>query len=231
MQHPDVAMAKPLAPEPKFFLVDTEYARGLAAYSRTYFAGIPDNVVAGEKSTNYLESSVAARRIAHSLPRVKMVFILRDPVERAYSNWRWSTANGLETLDFLAALDAEPQRDKRPADAHQYSRPHAYASRGMYAELLAPYLELLGRSRVKVVRMEGLVGSTTGLADVHDFLGVTRRPDDAHHPGVVNAAPSAARERAAVPDDIRPLVASRFSAANEDLARLLGPAFTIWGSS
>ena len=96
-RHPDVYMAKPVRPEPKFFLVDELYSRGIQHYFDTWFAGADAYRAAGEKSTNYLESAVVAERIHQHLPSVKLVFILREPAHRAYSNWMWSRMNGMET--------------------------------------------------------------------------------------------------------------------------------------
>src|SRR5206468_2663893 len=73
-RHPDIYMAKPVKPEPKFFLVDQLYERGLEYYATTWFAAAGDARLAGEKSTDYLESSAAADRIARDLPRVNLVF-------------------------------------------------------------------------------------------------------------------------------------------------------------
>src|SRR6266550_685043 len=83
-RHPDVHMAKPLKPEPKFFLRDDEYAKGLEYYSTKWFEGVEPSKIAGEKSTDYLESSAAAARIAKNLSDVKLIFLLREPVSRAY---------------------------------------------------------------------------------------------------------------------------------------------------
>ncbi|HXD73859.1 MAG TPA: sulfotransferase, partial [Vicinamibacterales bacterium] len=73
-RHPDVRMAKPLSPEPKFFLRDDEYAKGLRYYSDRWFADVDASKVAGEKSTDYLENATAASRIARDLPRVRLIF-------------------------------------------------------------------------------------------------------------------------------------------------------------
>ncbi len=100
-------MAKPGAPEPKFFLVDDEYRKGLEYYSRKYFAKAGGRQAVGEKSTNYLESSVAASRIREAVPAIKLVFAIRNPLERAYSNYLWSRKNGLETLSFEEAVERE----------------------------------------------------------------------------------------------------------------------------
>src|SRR5437773_5780230 len=111
-RHPEVYMAKPVRPEPKFFLVDELYERGIQHYFDTWFAGAAAYAAAGEKSTNYLESAAAAERIARDLPSVKLVFILREPAHRAYSNWMWSRMNGMETDDFEIALAQEDQRQR-----------------------------------------------------------------------------------------------------------------------
>ncbi len=88
-RHPDVHMAKPVKPEPKFFLRDDEYGKGLEYYANRWFADVEDGKIAGEKSTDYLESPSAAARIARDLPHVKLIFVLREPVARAYSNYLW----------------------------------------------------------------------------------------------------------------------------------------------
>src|SRR6185369_6874288 len=109
-RNPDVYMARPARPEPKFFLVDELYEKGLGHYAH-WFEGARPGQLAGEKSTNYLESPLAASRIRAALPGVRLIFILRDPVERAYSNYLWSRMNGLETESFEAALALEASRE------------------------------------------------------------------------------------------------------------------------
>src|SRR5439155_22656297 len=115
-------MARPLMAEPKFFLVDHVYDKGLNFYATTWFAAAGDSRLAGEKSTDYLESAVAAERIARDLPRVKLVFILREPAERAYSNYVWSRMNGLETEDFATALRLEGQREATIPERLRFAR-------------------------------------------------------------------------------------------------------------
>jgi hypothetical protein len=82
-RHPQIAMAQPMVPEPKFFLVDELWQRGVDYYSRTWFDPLPAGQVLGEKSTNYMESPEAAERVSRALPRAKLIFVLRNPVDRA----------------------------------------------------------------------------------------------------------------------------------------------------
>src|SRR5262252_6641269 len=186
-RHPGVHMAKPLKPEPKFFLRDDEYAKGLPYYSERWFAGVDPAKMAGEKSTDYLESPEAAARIARSLPHVKLIFILREPVSRAYSNYCWSKMNGLETEDFATALRLEEQRERELPEKWKFTRPFSYFSRGLYADLLEPYFNRFMDHQLLVTRFEDIIERPKALAEsVQRFIGVEARPQDADGLGVVN---------------------------------------------
>jgi hypothetical protein len=226
-RHPQVEMAKPRNPEPKFFLDDALYARGLDYYSNTWFSDIDAGKIAGEKSTNYLENERAPSRIAQHLPDVKLVFILRDPSERAYSNYRWSRMNGLEQEDFDRALDLELEGTREVPEALRYARPFSYLARGLYCRLLTPWFDRFDREQILCLRFEDIARNARCIAEkLHAFLGVAPRPCDADDIGVVNAARA----------DHEPLMApgtrsrlERFYATpNRALAELLGDDFEIW---
>jgi hypothetical protein len=219
-------MAKPLAPEPKFFLRDEEYAKGLRHYSDTWFADAPAGVMAGEKSTDYLESAAAAGRIARDLPHVKLIFLLREPVSRAYSNYLWSKMNGLEQEDFATALRLEEQRERELPERWKFTRPFSYFSRGLYVDLLGPYFNRIMTHQLLVARFEDIVERPAALAEsVHRFLGVTPRSGDADGLGVIN--PSDA-DTTGLAGDVRRELAARYAEPNQRLAALLGPSFAMW---
>jgi hypothetical protein len=226
-RHPSIYMAKPLKPEPKFFLVDRLYEHGLEYYARTWFADAGAALLAGEKSTDYLESAVAAERIARDLPRVKLVFILREPVDRAHSNYLWTKMNGLETEDFATALRLEARRERELPERLRFARPYSYFSRGLYADLLQPYLDRFSRDQILVLRFEDIVAAPRRLAEtLHGFLGVEPRPDDADGLGVIN--PSDRTDGGELSDDVRRDLAVRYAEPNRRLASLLGPPFEMW---
>jgi hypothetical protein len=228
-RHPEVYMAKPVRPEPKFFLVDDLYQRGLAYYAQTWFAPAGDAKVVGEKSANYLESPIAAQRIHAQLPEVRLIFILREPVARAFSNYRWSRMNGLETEDIATAFSLEAQRQQQLPPRWRYARPHAYFSRGLYAELLRPYFALFPQHQLLCLRYEDIAGRPTELAAcVHEFLGVTPRPADVTEVGIINAAH---RDDVAIPSALRAELQERYAEPNRQLALLLGPEFQLWEAS
>jgi len=220
-RHPDIAMARPVKPEPKFFLIDDLFARGLDYYSRTWFAGLADVKRLGEKSTNYLESPIAARRIRENIPDVKLVFMLRDPVDRAFSNFLWTRKNGLESLSFAEAIELEAERERDLPETMKYARPFSYFSRGLYADLLMPYYDLFPREQIKILRYEDVCLAAREVATaLHDFLEIVPRPDDADALGTINSASDALSPP--LPEDQRSLLTERYAEPNRQLARLIG---------
>lgn len=225
-RHPDVFLTTPIFPEPKFFLVDELYEKGLEHYARTWFADAPPGAVRGEKSTNYLESPVAARRIRQHLPEARLVFILREPADRAFNNWLWSRMNGVETEDFETALDLEEEREATVEPRLRYARPHALFSRGLYADLLAPWLALFSREQILCLRYEDLGTDPGGLlARLHAHIGVAQRPLDAQGLGIIN--PAEGEAEAAMPPHLEKRLKAAYAGPNRRLAELL-PDFPVW---
>jgi hypothetical protein len=115
-----------------------------------------------EASGYYMFHPHAPRRIAEALPSIKIVAMVRDPVERAYSAYKHELARGFETESFEHALELEEQRVapelKRMIDDPSYQsgtyRHQAYRLRGHYAEQLAAFSALLGGDRIHVVESE-----------------------------------------------------------------------------
>ena len=227
--HPGVYMAKPVRPEPKFFLVDETYARGLDWYLSTWFAEVPAGRMAGEKSTNYFESPQAAARIAEHLPNVKLVFIFRDPVERAWSNYCWSRMNGMENESFERALELEPKREKDCPAPLRFSRPYAYFSRGLYAEQLRPWFERFPREQICLLTYEDIAVDPEDLAvRLHRFLGLEPRGGDAAGLGAINPSESDGLQLA---EATRRDLAARYTQPNAELAGLADFDVTGWGNA
>jgi hypothetical protein len=225
-RHPDIYMAKPVRPEPKFFLVDDLYSRGIQYYIDTWFAGAGDCQAVGEKTTNYLESATAAARIHTHLPDVRLIFILREPAHRAYSNWAWSRMNGMETETFETALAREDERERMLDPVLRYARPHAYFSRGLYAEMLRPYFDLFPRTQVLCMKFEAIIRTPRDLASrLHEFLGVPGRPQDAEGLDVVNPSENNGET---MPPYLRERLRQRYALPNQALAELLGSEFAAW---
>lgn len=225
--HPEIAMAKPPRPEPKFFLVDPLYERGLAYYAETWFAPLPQGLRLGEKSTAYLESPAAAQRIRAALPDVRMVFLLRNPIDRAYSNYVWSRQNGHERESFERALALEDERERSAPPEQRFVRPFAYFSRGLYATHLRRYFAIFPRERMLILRYEDIAVRPRDVAlSFQRFLGVAERPDLVAGKGPVNASNHDAV--GPLPGHLRQALARRYAPENRRLAELLGPGFPLW---
>jgi len=189
VQHPDVFLSQDK--EPKFFAYeggvpafvgpgDQERERRTIvdweSYCRLFSTATVERAV-GEASVIYLYHPEAAHRIRHRVPDVKLVAILRDPVERAYSNFLHQRLRLREPLaDFEAALEAEPARIRSGWGPFFH-----YAALGRYASQLERYFELFGRDQIRVFLYDEFEADPLGvLRDLFRFLDV----DDAFVPDV-----------------------------------------------
>jgi hypothetical protein len=134
-----------------------------------------------EASGYYMFHPCAPERMARDLPAVRVLAMLRDPVERAYSAWKHELARGFESEPFERALDLEPARlagevDRMVADPgyHSFShRHHAYAGRGQYAQQLLRLRHHLPPGHVHVIESESFFEQPEPTyARVLEFLGL-----------------------------------------------------------
>ncbi len=180
--------------------------------------------VTGESSPYYLFHPLAGQRIAADLPGVRLLVLLRDPVERAYSAHTHETARGFETEPFERALELEPIRlageeAKLIADpayrshSHQH---HAYVTRGRYADQLRRLEALFGRDRIHVLDSQRFFTDPEPVfAEVVDFLGIGAAGGivfDQHN----------ARPRAPMPDSVRAKLEDQLADSDAELETWLG---------
>jgi predicted protein tyrosine phosphatase len=134
--------------------------------------------------------------------------------------------NGLEHESFASALALEEEREHQLPERLRFARPYSYFSRGLYADLLRPYMHRFPREQILVVRFEDIIGRPGELAaQVHQFLGIAQRPGDAVSLGVIN--PSEADD-VPLDDGLRRELVARYAEPNQRLAALLGPDFLGW---
>src|SRR5690606_16639506 len=136
---------------------------GRKYYQETYFSDCkPGALYFGEKSTSYIENPMAARRIKDFYPNARVLMILRDPVARAYSNYRFSVAHQLEDLTFDGALAIERQRLRTGTFSTSVS-PYAYRQRGHYMNYIEPYLEIFDSRQISVLIFEEFVNNLESI--------------------------------------------------------------------
>ena len=181
--HPDIAMARPVRPEPKVFLTDEVVDRGVEWYEQTWFPHAGTAGLLGEKSTSYLEHPDAVPRVSTVLGSPRIVVQLRDPVERAVSNWGFSRGHGMEDRSITDALTRNLD-GPLPWDPQLTSvSPYAYLERGRYADYLGPWLDAFP-GLVRVQFLEELVERPDLIGDLYEWLGVDGgvRPDSLGQP-------------------------------------------------
>ena len=134
--------------------------------------------------------------------------------------------NGLEKETFERALDLEEEREAKVAAEHRFSRPHAYFSRGLYADLLQPWFALFARERILCLRFEDILENAGDVAArVQRFLELPQRREDAQGLGAVNTSEA---DTAGLALEARARLASRYAGPSRRLCALLGPDFGTW---
>ncbi len=133
------------------------------------FDGAPDGAVRGESTPFYLHDRAAHGRLVADVPDIKVIVVVRDPVDRAYSNWAHLRADGLEPVaDFPAAVRLEEERT-----AAGWAPFWHYRGLGRYGEQLRDLYLHVPREQVFLLRYRQLVDSPTQTLDrVSGFLGV-----------------------------------------------------------
>jgi len=191
VRHPELYLSA--VKEPKYFLSDgPPPAQGGPGDAQTYqehvwkradyealFAPAPPGTLVGEATPFYLYDLDAQARIHRAIPDAKLIVVLRNPVDRAHSNWYHLWAAGLEPeRSFVAACEAEPAR-KAAGWAHFWH----YLGQGRYGEQLKHLYSLFAEEQVLLMRYRDLRDHPVEALDrVCSFLGVRT--------GVLGAVPS-----------------------------------------
>jgi len=184
---PEIFMSNPK--ELHFF--DDKWDRGLAWY-RSQFAGGAGTALAGEATTSYMYEEAAVARMADTLPRARVLAVLRNPVDRAWSHYWFNRAAGFERLPFGEALAQEPARLATGAGLRPADRPrrYAYVARGRYLSQLQRLARRYPAGQLLVLILEEDLADDAGgaLARVRSFLGLDRAaaavdpPERVNHP-------------------------------------------------
>lgn len=181
-EHPRICLPVAMQPEPNFFSKRIEYDRGAEYYHQRFFGHACGQSIVGEKSGRYLWHELAAERIQAYNRDMKLIFLLRDPVDRAYSNYRFNCLNGLETLRFEDALAAEGERCASMSGDPRWSdiQPFAYFDKGLYARQLRRYFERFDRRQILLLDNRELRSRPAAVrGEVLRFIGL---PDDLNPP-------------------------------------------------
>lgn len=245
-RHPDVK--GPRSADPSLYWVkelhffDENYWRGTDWY-RAFFPLIARertarlrnrNLACGEATPYYLFHPAVPERVAATIPEVRLIALLRNPVERAYSHYQHARKLGMEKLSFEEAVEAEPQRlsgldeelrkirPERKKDGRRTYHHHlhrAYVSRSLYADQLERWFTYFSREQFLVLRSEDfLARPDEAFAQVFSFLGVRPWKVPGYEARNVGSY-------APIDPEFRARLEDRFAEPNARLAELLGRDF------
>jgi Sulfotransferase domain len=117
-----------------------------------HFQKIGGDKISGECTPNYLYWPTAMERICRYNPKIKLIILLRNPIDRAFAHWNMQRFKEREPLDFLDALKEEANRTAEPLSIQ--ARRFSYVARGYYSEQLDRVFKFFPKEQVKIVKFE-----------------------------------------------------------------------------
>jgi hypothetical protein len=217
-RHPQIG--GPVFKEVSFF--DRHYVNG----ERWYRAHMPlrRSGLVGEASPGYLFHPLAPERVAQMLPRSRLIALLRNPADRAFSHYQHEVAFGREDLSFEEALACEDERmegelERMLREPAYFSYPwwnYTYLARGRYADQLERWYDAFPRDQLLVLFTDDLAADTAATyGRVLDFLGVEQHELESY-PRIFE------REYGDMDTRTRARLQEHFAEPNRRLAELLG---------
>jgi len=183
-EHPELCMPRPImvgthsSGEVHFFDTDANFSVEPVDYTAYHarFEPHPPQRLLGEVTPSYMFWPGAIERIARYNSAMKLIFVLRNPITRAFSQWNMVRQERREPLSFMEALRAEPERRRNlpPKRAKRFS----YVERGFYVVQLQRVWQFFPVAQTLVFRSEELLGQPAEvLARIADFLGIAPFPE------------------------------------------------------
>jgi len=169
-RHPNVTMGD--QQEIHFFDDDRMFA-GPVDYKQLHkhYPLLASSTIAGDCTPSYIYHQPASERIWNYNPKIKLLILLRNPVERAFAHWNMQRFKGREPLDFFDAVREEKTRiaGAPPIEARRF----AYIDRGFYARQLERLFKFFPSEQVMVVKFEEFKDKQREiLVSIFSFLGV-----------------------------------------------------------
>lgn len=179
-EHPNVGA--PTGKEISYFNI--HFAKGILWYKSFFPMSLPgfksQHLMTGEATAGYICHPEAPKRITETLPQVKLIALLRNPVDRAYSHYHHTKRIGREELSFEDALEQEEFRvEQIETRSHELGSNHhgaynyTYLSSGLYAEQLKNWFNLFDKQQLLILKSEDFFSNPGKIfKQVLDFLNL-----------------------------------------------------------
>jgi hypothetical protein len=226
VRHPDVLA--PLNKEIHYF--DLNYGRGLTWYRARFPYGyqLRARAMTLDASPYYLAHPLVPQRATELLPGAKLIVLLRNPVDRAFSHYQHEVRGGRESLSFPEAIEREAERlageeERLRLEPAYYSYNHhrySYMLRGVYIEQLRRWAQHFDRSQLLVLQSERLFRNpAAAIAAVHGFLGLRPQRLERYEPSYQG------NYQSSMSAELRAGLLAYFEPYNRDLFQWLGQEF------
>lgn len=184
VEHPSIESAS--KKEIHFFDNPSNFSKGLSWYRAQFpiknlIPSKPKQNSTGEASPAYLFHPMVPQRVAKYLPDAKIIVMLRNPVDRAYSHYQMTRRNGNEVLTFADAISKESDRvdwilKKMQQEDSFYDIAYvrySYLSRGIYVDQLQRWTELFDQKQILVLKSEDFFSNPQAVLErTINFLGL-----------------------------------------------------------
>lgn len=180
-KHPQIFMTKDIAHKELGFFCNNHGLNSLEQYT-LHFKNALDYQIIGEVCHSYLSSPESAGMIYKYNPNSKIIIILRNPVERAYSLYNWMVAEGYEyASNFEKALQLEKIRIEKGVFRNStifpiYFRNYGYYSSGLYSEQIKRYLDVFGKNKCLIILFEDMKADLDSTySKISSFLEISKK--------------------------------------------------------
>ena len=226
-----------LAPTGKeIYFFDKNFQRGINWYKKffptknqmsNHSNEINQKVITGEATPRYIHHPHVPKRVFNMIPNVRLIVLLRNPVDRAHSHYQMQFEHKAESLSFEEAIEKEPERlegefEKMEKDGNYYSvefYKRSYLTRGIYAEQLERWFKYFPREQFLIIQSEEFYSNTLSVfKKVLNFLSIPN-----FEPNEFEAFKS--RKYSEMNPETRKKLVEFFKPHNERLYKLLGTNF------
>jgi hypothetical protein len=169
--HPQLFLPK--HKEAHFFNLNGAYSKGFDWYMKEFYSDYSGQKTVGNINPDYLHFEFVPERILASVgPEVKFIFMLRNPMDRAYSHYLMSLGRGQEDKDFMSAIQHEQDRVKQSV-LHEIR--FKYIGRGRYFQQIQWYLEKFTPGNMKFIIFEDFIREKEKTIDaILEFIGLEK---------------------------------------------------------
>jgi len=169
----------------------------------------------------YIWNPLVTQRIHDIFPKIKLIAILRNPIDRAYSNYFLGVRSGTENLSFEEAIGKEIELLGKESLSDQaiYQRPRSYITKGFYAHQLKPWFEIFRKEQLLILQTEKFATDSSSIFfEIFDFLQLPRHT--IHEFKKMNVA-----KYPPMKEETRMFLKEYYRKYNDDLYALLGKSF------